>query len=319
MHDNETVYIAGGAVVNGVIEAVDASNIKILGRGILDAGTIGRFDAKEMIALYGCENVQIDGIILRDPHKWTITPLKCKNVEISDVKLIGLWRYNSDGIDIVNCQNVSIRNCFIRSYDDNIALKGLKRAYAPKERKHEKYNTEDMNSRNIEVSDCVLWGDWGRAIEIGAETVADSIGYIVFKNCDIIHYVHYAMDIQNGDRAVVHNVKYENIRVEEPSVHNVRIADRDYNPSDVGKLIVLNINKNYYSKDTQRGQISDITFKNITFTGSTSPKSLLLGLDSNHIIKNVTFDNILINGKHIENAEQCNMTVNEYVKNVTFK
>ena len=36
LHSNETVYLAGGAVVYGAIEAQGASNMRILGRGILD-------------------------------------------------------------------------------------------------------------------------------------------------------------------------------------------------------------------------------------------------------------------------------------------
>jgi len=311
MKDNETLYISGGAVVHGVIEARDLSNIKILGRGILDASTVKRRDANDMIALFECSNVLIDGIICRDPHKWTISPRRCKNVKISDIKLVGLWRYNADGIDIVNSEDVIIKNCFIRAFDDNIVIKGLRQRRA--------VDTKEINVRNVEVSNCVLWNDWGRALEIGAETVADSIGNIVFKDCDIIHHVHIAMDIQNGDRAVVHNVKFQNIRVEEPIVQNARIADRDYDPSEIGKLFEMNIRENYYSRDTIRGRISDISFKNITFTGSTSPKSVFIGYNNKHLIENITFENIIINGKKIKNLEQGNMILNEFTKNFIFK
>ena len=127
LDSNETVYIEGGAIVHGLIEARDASNIRIAGRGILDASRVGRFEGPNMISLRNCNDVKVEGIILRDPHKWALVPDRCRDVEISNTKLIGLWRYNTDGIDIVNSQEVLIRDCFIRAFDDNIVLKGLMR------------------------------------------------------------------------------------------------------------------------------------------------------------------------------------------------
>jgi hypothetical protein len=40
-------------------------------------------------------------------------------VDISNYKLIGLWRYNSDGIEICNSEDVTIRDSFVRSFDDS--------------------------------------------------------------------------------------------------------------------------------------------------------------------------------------------------------
>ncbi len=312
MKDNETVYIAGGAVVHGVIEARDVSSIKILGRGILDASTIGRFDARRMVGLYNCSDVQIEGIICRDSQAWTIVPDESENVSISDVKLIGLWRYNSDGIDIVNSENVKVNDCFIRAYDDNIAIKGLRH-------RNRSMDTEEKNVRNIEVSNCVLWGDWGRALEIGVETSADSVGHIVFKNCDIIHYVHFALDITNGHRAIVHDVTYENIRIEEPTIHNVRIAEKDYDPAEgyIGKIFVLVIRKT--NRSDERGKIVRINYKDIFFEGQWTPKSMIYGYDDEHLVQDIILDNVCSNGRKITNIREANLMVNDYVENITFK
>ena len=61
---------------------------------------------------------------------------------------------------------------------------------------------------------CTVWCDWGRALEIGAETCADEYRNILFENCDIIRCAHYYLDIQNGDRAWVHDVVFRDIRCE---------------------------------------------------------------------------------------------------------
>lgn len=139
-----------------------------------------------------------DGIVMRDPPGWTLIPSASRNIRIANVKLIGLWRYNSDGIDQVNCQHVQIDRCFVRAFDDCIALKGLKgRGDAV---------TDDQDLEDILVTDCVIWNDWGRALEIGAETCADLIRDITFRNCDIIRVNYVALDIQHGDRTLVTNV-----------------------------------------------------------------------------------------------------------------
>ena len=83
-----------------------------------------------MIYLKGVRNAKIGGIILRDPQEWAgVRPQQCENIDIDNLKLIGFWRYNADGIDIVSSRNVTIRNCFVRAFDDNIVIKGLKSSF----------------------------------------------------------------------------------------------------------------------------------------------------------------------------------------------
>ena len=120
LNSGETLYIAGGAIVRGYIRAEDARDVRILGRGILDA--TGRNVKTNMVRLSGCRDVEINGIIVLDAFGWTLVPMKSRNVTIDNVKLVS-WRDNDDGIDIVGCRNLTVRNCFIRTKDDCIAVK----------------------------------------------------------------------------------------------------------------------------------------------------------------------------------------------------
>jgi hypothetical protein len=310
LKNDETVYIEAGAIVHGNIEATGVKNIRIAGHGILDASKIGRFDARQMVALDRCEDVSVEGIIFRDPHIWTLIARNCRNIRISDLKLIGLWRYNADGIDIVNSQDVLIEDCFVRAFDDNIVLKGMKRR---------DQMMEGSSLRNIEVRNCVLWNDWGRAFEIGAETVADSIYNIRFSDCDVIHFVHMAMDIQNGDRAVVTDVLFENIRVEEPILDRAQIAEHVYLPEEIGKLVDLNIRANNYSKDTIRGKIENITFRNITYNGIHYPITTMEGLSAAHSVSDINFENIIINGERVLDKQGLRLVANDFVSNISIK
>ena len=125
LHSGETLYIAGGAVVYTAVSAHGATGVRILGRGIIDTSEYERGKGGGCIRLSDCSDVKIDGVILRDPDVSCLSAFGCRNLEISNVKLIGLWRYNADGIDICNCQDVVVRNSFVRSFDDAIVLKGL--------------------------------------------------------------------------------------------------------------------------------------------------------------------------------------------------
>ena len=346
LKSDETVFIDGGALVYGVIKSEDTRNIKIVGRGILDASKIERGTAPNMITLNRVINAHINGIILRDPHEWTIVPSNCDSLTINNTKLIGLWRYNSDGIDLVNSKNTTIRNTFIRSFDDNIVIKGVKHAY----------NDPYKNIENIKVDNCVLWNDWGRAIELGAEMVVDSLKNISFSNCYIPHFTTVAMDIQNCDRGFVKDVSFENISIEDPISDSLRIGTSPIVKNAWGKIIVLGIYGTFYSADTTRGHISNIRFNNIRYNRTypatkdhfgfdnfyiekdisyknydifirdnmyfgdiryncTNPNTVYMsGHDSNHLIENILIKDYFINGIKMTNAGSIGK--NEFVKNV---
>jgi hypothetical protein len=313
LHEGETAYLAGGAIVHGVIIATDASKIRVAGRGILDASSFGRSDAPQMITLLNCHDVDIEGIILRDPHVWTVVPALCSGVHMHNIKLIGLWRYNADGIDLVNSRNVVIENCFVRAFDDNIVLKGFE-AWQGRP-------TDMAPLHNITVKRCVLWNDWGRALEIGAETRATAIHDVLFSDCDIIHFVHRAMDIQNGDRALIYDVRFEDIRVEDAIVEGEfrdDIPGYVSDPTQVGLLVELIVAANPYSKDTTRGAIHDITFQNVSAIGERWPISRLQGYDAEHTVQRILFEALVIQGKRIESLEAGDILTNAFVGEVTF-
>lgn len=281
LNSDETVFIDGGAIVYGVISSENTRNIKIIGRGILDASKIERGKAPNMITLKNVVNASVSGIILRNPHEWTVVPANCDSITINNLKLIGLWRYNADGIDLVNSKNITIKNSFVRSFDDNIVIKGLKRAY----------NENNKIMENIVVDNCVLWNDWGRAMELGAEIVTDTMKNITFSNCYIPHFTTVAMDIQNCDRGYVKNIRFENISIEDPISDSLTIGTSPLVKKAWGKIIVLGIYGTFYSADTIRGYINNIHYNNIRYNRSYPEIKDTFGYDSVYIEKNVNFKN----------------------------
>lgn len=243
---NQVVYIEEGAVVSGYFKSRMADNIKICGNGIVYGGNWHKWDensGEQLIVPVLGENIEIRGITLLDGGSWHIVPVACKNVLIEDVNILGKV-ITGDGIDIVGCENVTIRNCFIRANDDCISVKAVEF--------QDPSGCTDV--KNILVENCLFWNaEFGNTLEIGYETRCDEISDIIFKNCDIVHCQYEGnqsggvLTIHNADRAEVHDIYYENIRIEDAQEKFIDIKTLD----------------SKYSKDRERGMIHDIYFKNL--------------------------------------------------------
>ncbi|MBQ3151750.1 MAG: hypothetical protein IJB86_10955 [Clostridia bacterium] len=267
------------------------------------------------IRLYYCTNCEINGVVCRDSSTFCIIPAACNNLLIDYVKTVGMWRYNSDGIDLFNCSNVTVRNCFLRNFDDCMVLKGIK-------------GFDKNNMENILIQGLTVWCDWGRALEIGAETCADYYRNIIFEDCDIVHGTHIMMDIQNGDRADVYNILFRNIRCEYTNRQLSDSYQSDMNAPYEGTvntqqplLVKMHDYCGTFSTDLLLGSIHDVTIEDITVyleDGIEIPESVINGAEGGHDTYNITFRNILVNGKKIESSEEARIRTNEFTHDVHF-
>ncbi len=354
LESGQTLYLAAGAVVYGAILAEKAENIVICGRGILDGSKIDRLDGlTALTCLYACRNVRIEGITLRDSPVFTLVPLASSQVRIRNVKIIGNWRYNSDGINFISCHDCRVEGSFIRTFDDCLCLKGYesfgpfvyrlqllngqgdgtftmdgvtRRTFTDLVRSESVYPCPTASIHDIRIRGCVLWNDWGRTLEVGAETAVDEIRDILFENCDIIHVSDVALDVQNCDRALVRNIVFRDIRVEMDDGPRRLVLqtqpDQRYTASSDGHLpalIVLENKKGYCSFDAERGRIRDVRFENIAVTAPAMPPSRLTGCDAEHAVEGVTITNLRLNGLPVAGLEAGGFTLNEFVRDVTLQ
>ncbi len=314
LESEQTVYIAAGAVVYGSIQAAGAKNIRILGRGILDVSPFERGKGGGAVELSDCSDVVIDGIVMRDPDVWCCHVVGCREVLINNVKLIGLWRYNTDGIDIANSQNVRVQDSFVRSFDDSLVVKGI---WWFGDR------ISDQPVRNVRFSRCTLWCDWNVAIKIGTESAAPEITDIVFEDCDIVRSSIAAMGIQPRDRAAIHDIRFENIRVEMDGAHLrprfQKQRDERYE-ADSGNylpgLIQTAIGSRDHAKDMRRSAVSNVLFRNIVVTAPGMPVSSLSGFNTEYGVHGVTIEALSLNGKPVGDAAAANLQIRKFVSNV---
>lgn len=346
LESNQTLFIDEGAVVYACIRAMDAENIKILGRGILDnshnkekilfeanvtnnSTAVKNSKRLHTVQLEYCDNIEIDGITIRDSLVYNIRPVACNNINIKNVKIIGCWRYNSDGIDMHNCTDVNIDNCFIRTFDDSICIKGFDCYYegdveeAVRKAMYRNGKAYDV-FKNVLVKNCVIWNDWGRCLEIGAETRAEEISNVVFENCNIIHSTHAILDCQNVDYADVHHVTFKDISIEledvipEPILQTCdeevyKNKNLDYCPSIITVEVIFHYE--YSAGGTRRGKNRNINFDNINLYGRHKPEFNFTGYNDEHSTSDIKISNFFINGKPLS-ADGYDIHTNEFCKNI---
>lgn len=278
LENNDSIYLEAGAVLKAHISADNADNIKICGRGIIDTTEIGS-KTHRMIRLIECNNINVSDVTLIGAIDWALVPIACENVKVCGINII-TWEVNGDGIDLVGCKNVYIYDCFLHCADDCIVIKATAR--------------DDIrgcrNSENIRVEKCALWNTRpGNALEIGFGTKCEEIHNITFSDCDVLHCEYEGweaggvMTIHNSDRATVHNITYENIRVENAE----------------HKLFDFKVILSKYSTDNERGYIKDINIRNVYVYGECLPPSILRGNDNQHGVKNVRINGLYHNDKKI--------------------
>ncbi len=352
LHDNQTLYLAPGAVLKATIadnepferlehrgpimlhhldhfiSAWDAENITIRGRGIIDTSDIANaFARKNPISLNRCKNVRISGITILDATCWTITLYRCRDCLVENIKQISAF-FNSDGVNTVSSQNVVVRNCFLRNRDDGISVKAMDTGNKDCFLVEPEAELPGGEVDNVLVENCVIWSDWGYAFGATYE-IRKPIRNITIRNCDVIHATHPGgqgvIGVLVSDRDHVSDVLFEDIRVERT----------------LKALIDLRIRVTPWTVDPNLGTIHDITFRKVelyqppphsglaacarsgnrNYTSNyqrllDDPRNLinLTGLSAESNIRAITFDDVTVAGSRITSASQ--MQTNPFVSDI---
>lgn len=82
----------------------------------------GHYLRPALIEPYGCEDVLIEGVTVRNAPMWSIHPFLCRRVTVRGVTVVSQGP-NNDGCDPECCQDVLIEGCTFDTWDDCVALK----------------------------------------------------------------------------------------------------------------------------------------------------------------------------------------------------
>ena len=289
LQDNELVYLAGGAVVYGGIRTNGASNVRVLGRGILD----GNFEHQRMVVPENSDQVEFNGIIIRNGRSWTNTLVNCTNIRYENVKVISFGP-GGDGINPLGSRHVEINDCFLRCTDDCIAIKSPDSTMV----------VEDV----LVTNNTMIGYAFSDGITIGFETNGPYIRDITVRNCDILMARggsrvdgHSAFSVICDGPAVISDVLYEDIRVEEP----------------VLKLFELNITDGTKYGINPPGHIRNIHLKNISW--NSERPIILQGFDEDHRVQNILFENCTIKGQPVKDEHNPVFQISGFVDEVKFR
>ena len=343
LFSDTTVILDSGAYVYGSFLAVCAQNVTICGYGVIDGSEEQRVTENALLPLdyysdipndrtailnliennrvldgivrfYDCKSIRLEGVVMRDSSTFACIAARCADVTVENVKAVGMWRYNSDGIDLFNCSRAVIKGCFFRNFDDCIVLKGI-------------CGWDDRDMTDILVENCVTWCDWGRNLEIGAETNAAKFQSITFRNCDCIHGSSICLDIQHHNRAEISNVAFEDIRVEytrhqlpDTYQQDMKAPFHSFEVTKHPLLMAIPIyNMGLFSKDGKHGCVHDVIFRNIQIlTDSPNvpvPESTFIGLDAGRAVSRVKVENVTFNGKQLR-GDDLRIHQNEFAYDI---
>lgn len=77
----------------------------------------------KLLFLYGCNNVTVEGVKLRNSANWGLSLHLCQQVKLHHLDIENRAYWNNDGIDLTDCRHVVVADCCINSADDGVCLK----------------------------------------------------------------------------------------------------------------------------------------------------------------------------------------------------
>ncbi|MDY0074646.1 MAG: discoidin domain-containing protein [Acholeplasmataceae bacterium] len=305
LESDKTVYLAGGALVYGQFNAYELHDITIRGRGIISGSIYPREEAAQRaipIELQKSENIYIEGISFLDPAGWTIHAQESKNIIIDNIKVITA-RPNGDGISIQSCEDVIVRNSFVRTWDDSLVVK----------------NVNNVSTKNVTFSNNILWTDLAQSMEVGYETYGESIENVVFEDITVLHNYHKAvMSIHNADQADINGIYFKDITIEDAyEVGDIWTETYDNFFID----LTIAFNADWSKSQYERGIIRNVYFDNIKVLndkkiGADSSDLIIRmnGFDATKNISNIYFNDVEFHGEPLTSVSQIN--ANNFVSNI---
>lgn len=276
----DTIYLAPGAYIFGSLNLWNVENVKVLGRGTIvydgpqnpttDEGWMQEPDW-HCIGANHARNVEIDGLtcIVRS-RTWSIQMKDSTGFRFNDLRVIGgnPGNANQDGMDWLGGGDTIVRNAFIRSSDDDLAVEG----------NWDGYTQDDMVRPGDDVSDIViedseLSTSISNIVRINwPQKIFDSHNFTL-RNSDILHagigacgqtfglLGMWGTDGARGDHSgiTLENLFLDNwyslaqIEQEQPAVHGIALSN------------IWALGQPPLAASTITGNVKDVTLDNVKY------------------------------------------------------
>lgn len=243
----------------GLVMADHAENISITGQGTIDGQGaklalhidslfyIGELDSSmyelpmkrplapirpQVIEMVHCKGIVVSGITIQNGACWVSTYDMCEDMVIDSIRIDSDEYWNNDGIDLVNCKNVIVRNSFVNAADDGICLK----SYI-----YEFDGTEYCE--NILIENCTVRSS-ASAVKIGTASYG-GFRNVVIRDIKVFDTFRSAIALEAVDGGFLENILVENITA-----------------TNTGNALFIRLAKR--SKRFDPGTLKNVTIRNMT-------------------------------------------------------
>ncbi|MCV9389299.1 T9SS type A sorting domain-containing protein [Reichenbachiella ulvae] len=300
--NGQIIYLEPGAFVRGAFHGHGYDQIKLRGRGIITGQNYSfhwfrdENDKKDpFINFIGCEDVEIEGVIVENPTHHTIP--SSKRTSIKNLKIIG-WSYNQDGIrpggDSVADQ------IFIKTNDD----------YDYARDPHVVKNSVFWPTHNGAVG-MLGWNDLGS-------------GYAEYINNA---YINSETRNVNNNTGIIGSQAKDGMKLRENYLSDLYIEDEHAYLVNATYTLKDELNPGYLNDFTFRNITTEYPFQ---FTNGVTALQRMNGLTDNWL-SGWTFTNLIVDGVlvtfdnhsdyfniNLEGTNGINEDADNFVQNVTF-
>ncbi|MBO3748474.1 carbohydrate-binding protein [Streptosporangiaceae bacterium NEAU-GS5] len=221
-----------------------------------------------MIGLYNCTNILVEGVTLTNPAMWSLHPVYSTNITVRGVTF-RTTNSQGDGVDPDSCTDVHIHDCRFDTNDDCIPIK------SGRDQDGRRVN---LPCQNIVIENCKFSGRWG-GVTIGSEA-SGGVRNVYAQDCQVnptdfpgrfpCKYALYVKTSFNRGGFI-------------ENVHLRRITGRAL------ERAALYITLNYETSGSLPPRVQNFTLDQITITSGDQAWNLD-GRSADHI-KNVTISN----------------------------
>lgn len=170
-----------------------------------------------------CNQIKITGLTIKNGACWGLSFELCSYLSITHIALTNRAYWNNDGMDITDCQNVSITDCDVNAADDGICLKS--------------YYPGHFNDR-IYIANCTIRSS-ASAIKFGTASYG-GFRNVTIKNIEISDTFRSAIALESVDGGVIENINIQNIHaVNTGNAIFIRLGHRDGQAPGLVKNILI--------------------------------------------------------------------------------
>lgn len=229
----------------------------------------------QLIEFVQCKKISVRNVTLKNAACWVQTHHECEDILIDSVRTESDAYWNNDGIDIQDCRNVRITNCYVNSADDGICLKS---------------HSADYSCDSIYIANCTVRSS-ASAIKFGSRSHG-GFKNVRIENIKVYDTFRSALAIECVDGGVLENVKVNNIHAENTgNAIFIRLGKR--HTKVAGTLKNVTITNVKVQVPLERPDYAyDVRGPALPFFHNTFPASIT-GIPG-HPVENVTLENIII-------------------------